>query len=76
MVSVLLIYDEKMCFYSKRISLQGLISSENLLSVSSSRGGEDVALVLCLCGDKPEYDSYNKLRSQHLVFVGILASEK
>lgn len=46
-VSVLLIYDEKMCFYSERVSLQGLMSSEHLLSVSGSAGGEDVALVLC-----------------------------
>lgn len=45
-VSVLLIYDEKMCFYSERVSLQGLMSSE-VLSVSGSGGGEDVALVLC-----------------------------
>lgn len=76
MVSVLLIYDEKMWFYSKRIFLQGLMSSEYLLSVSGSGDGEDVALVLCLCGDKSEYDSYSKLRSQHLVFVVTLASEK
>lgn len=35
-----------MHFYSKRISVQGVMSSEYLLSVSGSGGGEDKSSVL------------------------------
>lgn len=65
-----------MYFYSKRISVQGVMSSEYLLSVSGSGGGEDKSSVLSECGDKPERDPYNKPRCQHVAFVVALANGK